>query len=381
MLEFKDETYRNLEEQVEWLTEQYGKLCDGVSAALGFMPHVLGVYSSIASIPAGSYNSGDTFLIGDTAPYIVFIYTDKDEWQDIGRFPVAGPQGAKGEIGSRIYYGATNPTQDTFGDNGDYYINSITGDWYIMTVDGWEYALTLKGEQGKRGEQGFQGEPGKQGEPGVPGKVQDVLVNNSSVVDESTGVANIDLSGYLPKAGGALTADLYMSYGDYLATLSNNGISFAKVNESITSYSYNWITAKGHRLKFPEKAGTLALADDMPTLKTIFGNKSLTGSGNIDLYRHNIVILAGIGQYAIGLTVIDSNISAPVDSLTDLIALLTDKGSCSASGYTGNGVVYSLSVRDNLCYISTVATSGGTYGKVLGTDVAIFSITDTVTTI
>lgn len=198
MLEFQDTQYRNLEEQVEWLTEQYEQLCDGVSATLGFMPTVLGIYSSVGAIPAGSYDTGSTFLIGTSAPYHVYVYTDRDTWQDVGQFPVAGPKGEKGEIGSRIYYGTTNPTSDTFGDNGDYYINSITGGWYIKTVDGWEFALNLKGEKGDRGERGLQGPQGEkgatgpQGPQGEPGKSAEPPVFNLSGTTDNFSMSQAD---------------------------------------------------------------------------------------------------------------------------------------------------------------------------------------------
>ncbi len=219
--------------------------------------------------------------------------------------------------------------------------------------------------------------------------MQDVLVNNSSVVDESTGVANVDLSGYFPRKGGLLTGNITISPSGSSTrqiVLSNYALDlFAPRGDTgsynNTRYLIDKISYFDYEIKYPSKTGTIALVEDIPTLKTIFGNQSLTGSGNIDLYRHNILILCGIGQYAIGLTVIDSNINNEVDSLTDLITLLYDKGRCSASGMTANGVVYGVYVRDNLCYVSTVSTTGGTYSKVLGTDVAVFQITDTVTTI
>lgn len=169
MLIFNDKIFRNLEEQVAYLTKQFNSLVDGVSTALGFIPHVLGVYTSIDQIPAQAYNTGDTMLIGTGTPYNVYVYTDKDTWQDIGKFPVAGPEGPQGKAGSQIYFGANNPTLATEGNEGDYYINSITGSWYVKTETEWAFAFSLKGERGPQGVQGVQGERGPQGVQGERG--------------------------------------------------------------------------------------------------------------------------------------------------------------------------------------------------------------------
>ena len=58
------------------------------------------------------------------------------------------------------------------------------------------------------------------------------------------------------------------------------------------------------------------------TTKTLFGNQSIVGTGNIDLYRHRIYFVQnGTVKYA--LTWISSS-SLQVDSITDLKTLLTD---------------------------------------------------------
>lgn len=134
MLKYNNNEYRNLEDQVGYLTDAFhsGKLID----ELGIK--VLGVYPTIAlakvGIP-GPYEYGDAFEIGSTKPYNLYIYTRNiEDFFDFGPFPAPGPQGEKGEKGDK-------------GDNGK------------------------DGERGERGPQGFQGNPGIKGDTGATGPV------------------------------------------------------------------------------------------------------------------------------------------------------------------------------------------------------------------
>ena len=169
MLKFGNKEFRNLEEQVEKNKEDIQNLAAGISAVMGFMPTVKGVYATADQIPEGSYNTGDTFLIGSSTPYAVYIYTANDTWQNVGQFPVAGPKGDKGEKGSQILYGNADPTVAIQANEGDYYINTTSGDWFVKGVAAWSYALSLKGEKGDRGEQGLAGPQGPVGQTGPVG--------------------------------------------------------------------------------------------------------------------------------------------------------------------------------------------------------------------
>lgn len=79
-------------------------------------------------------------------------------------------------------------------------------------------------------------------------------------------------------------------------------------------------------LFLPNKEGTLATTDDIPTqFKTLFGNQSIIGSGNIDLYRHHINYIEASGSPIINIYAdIYSSKNILVDSLTDLKTLLGD---------------------------------------------------------
>lgn len=74
-------------------------------------------------------------------------------------------------------------------------------------------------------------------------------------------------------------------------------------------------------------------------LKTLFGNQNIHGSGNIDLYRHNISISAGISGFGakIYFTYYSSK-NLQVDSLTDLKTLMGDTFVEAVSGITSTNL-------------------------------------------
>lgn len=72
-------------------------------------------------------------------------------------------------------------------------------------------------------------------------------------------------------------------------------------------------------------------------VKTLFGNQSIMGSGNIDLYQHNISFVSSVdGTYTIIHLVIISSKNLQVDSLTDLKTLLGNTFVYQATGTSVN---------------------------------------------
>ena len=225
MLKFGNKEFRNLEEQVEKNKEDIENLAAGISAVMGFMPTVKGVYATADQIPEGSYNTGDTFLIGSSTPYAVYIYTANDTWQNVGQFPVAGPKGDKGEKGSQILYGNADPTIAIAANEGDYYINTTSGDWFVKGVAAWSYALSLKGEKGDRGERGLagpQGPVGPQGPQGIQG-IQGVKG------DLGTGIFMY----FKP-----ITQDIYQIDMDYVAKVSGRELQNGDLLFSVTDATF-----------------------------------------------------------------------------------------------------------------------------------------------
>ena len=64
---------------------------------------VIGVIDALP-IPAGNYEYGDAYMVGTETPYDMYIYTRPDGnvhtegyWFPVGKFPMPGPQGPKGD--------------------------------------------------------------------------------------------------------------------------------------------------------------------------------------------------------------------------------------------------------------------------------------------
>lgn len=99
------------------------------------------------------------------------------------------------------------------------------------------------------------------------------------------------------------------------------------------------------------------------TFKTLFGNRSITGSGNIDLYKHSIKGVSGSSTFY--LRIYSSN-NLKVNSLTDLKTLL---GSAFEESCTGSNGIMAIT-QDKVLF------NDGTDASISG-----YTITDDVKTI
>lgn len=153
---------------------------DGNQTIAEFGITVVGILTDASQLPVQGDNYGDAYLIGTETPYDMQVWTrdvanNTAKWVDLGSFPLQGPQGPKGDTGSYIYSGTTDPTFSPYRTN-DIYINSVTGYWFVSAVDGdgnyvWQKRFSLKGEKGDRGEQGKQGVQGLKGDIGATGPI------------------------------------------------------------------------------------------------------------------------------------------------------------------------------------------------------------------
>lgn len=169
--------YLNALQAIERNKQDIQDFKDGNQTIAEFGITVVGILTDASQLPTQADNYGDAYLIGEEAPYDMQVWTrdvanNTAKWVDLGQFPLAGPRGPKGETGSYIYSGTTDPTFTPYRTN-DIYINSVTGYWFVSAVDGsgnyvWQKRFSLKGEKGDRGEQGKQG---VQGIPGATGSV------------------------------------------------------------------------------------------------------------------------------------------------------------------------------------------------------------------
>lgn len=186
-----NKTYRNLEEQV-------GYLSDMIADATDVVKEVVAVMTTPPTTTTG-YKVGDTVAVGTASPYSYYtlmLNNDKLEWVNIGVFPKQGNDGADGKS---IYNGSGAgitilPNYD------DRYLRSnkdpemVVGDLYIVTDDMGacntgdvlkvisitevsesnsnavlQFAYSSIGPQGEQGLQGTTGPQGPIGPQGIQG--------------------------------------------------------------------------------------------------------------------------------------------------------------------------------------------------------------------
>jgi len=179
MLKYGNRELRNLEEQVEQNAQDIEDFKNGNQTIAEFGITVVGILKSALELPDQGEDYGDAYLIGTQAPYDMRVWTrdvanNTAKWVDLGQFPLAGPKGDKGDIGSVIIAGQGEPLNNPTSAY-QYYINTVTGYWYTSqsNPDGfmWVKSFTLKGEKGDRGEQGKQGVQGPKGDTGATGPI------------------------------------------------------------------------------------------------------------------------------------------------------------------------------------------------------------------
>lgn len=179
MLQFGNKEFRNLEEQVEKNAQDIQDFKDGNQTIAEFGITVVGILATAAELPAQGENFGDAYLIGSQTPYDMRVWTrdvanNTAKWVDLGAFPLQGPKGAKGDIGSLINAGSGEPLNNPTSLY-NFYLDKISGYWYqpypTETGYGWIKSFTLKGEKGDRGLQGKQGVQGLTGPQGKVGPI------------------------------------------------------------------------------------------------------------------------------------------------------------------------------------------------------------------
>lgn len=130
--------------------------------------------------------------------------------------------------------------------------------------------------------------------------------------------------------------------------------------------------------KFARQSTNLLYANG---IKTLFGNQSIVGKGNIDLYKHNIQIQKGSGgspSTLVFLSIVSSS-NLKVDSLTDLKQLLNldDYGFYPVSGICETtGIAVTINKSQDVLKITSVKN-----GNLSEYTIVDETITDTVTTI
>lgn len=128
-LTYDNKTYRNLSEQVEYLSERLRQYTGDPLPAFSLKGKVE-LYTELPDVT--TVENGTTYAVGIISPFQYWSALN-GQWVNLGKFPLPGPAGAKGETG------ATGPAGET-------------------------------GPQGEPGPKGDKGDTGPQGPQGIPGK-------------------------------------------------------------------------------------------------------------------------------------------------------------------------------------------------------------------
>lgn len=228
MIEIGNKRWRNLQEQVAWLTAMIGQATDVVK-------NIYGTVADAASLPdASTFSNGTTYAVGSAAPFEYYVAIN-GSWLDIGTFPLEGPAGTDGEDGKSIFItsqattsGTTqiliasvyNPASLTI-DAGDL-ILSEQGDIFAVTGSSVStlyviYRCNIKGPQGVQGDPGSPGSPGSPGADGTDGI--NVLTSSATTTSSTTAIQTSTINvptGYTAKAGDMIvtsTGDVFISRG------------------------------------------------------------------------------------------------------------------------------------------------------------------------
>lgn len=162
MLEYNGKEFRNLEDQVGYLTAAFnsGKLIDELGIkVLGVFPDLSTAKNTIRP----PYEYGDAFEIGTEKPYNLYIYTRNiEDFFDFGPFPAPGP---KGELGPTPSISINASVTNTTGTPEATVVKTGTDEAPIFNFT----FKNIKGERGQTGMQGIQGPRGFQGPTGPIG--------------------------------------------------------------------------------------------------------------------------------------------------------------------------------------------------------------------
>ena len=261
-----NKTYRNLQEQVLYLTKV-------VSEGTDIVKTIQGQVSGANDLPSPtSLANGTTYAVGTKAPFEYYV-TINGKWVDIGQYPYPGPAGEEGENGNSIFIsnqkGLTehstqidsttlyNPlnlpiTAGTLiigGDSTPMVFSVTTKVGTTLTV---AYRYILGGTPGPIGPQGPTGPKGDQGIPGSTGPKGDTGPQGPKGPKGDTGLTGpIGPTGPQGPKGdpGSSTSDpitdVDFPHGTTTVTYdANNGMSMTS-NFQFTKQSGNTETANG----------------------------------------------------------------------------------------------------------------------------------------
>ena len=182
MIEINGKQFRNLEEQVLYLSQMIERILETNVLLAQFGIKVIDQVNNESELfekyPRTTFQGdyGDAVLVGAQPPYDYYIWTrpfDEEvygDWFNIGQFPLPGPKGdtgatgqtgARGQRGNKWYTGTGAPSA-TIADviSGDLYLDTNTDRIYRYASNYWTIIASIKGNPGDPGAVGPQGPAG-----------------------------------------------------------------------------------------------------------------------------------------------------------------------------------------------------------------------------
>ena len=161
---------------------------------------------------------------------------------------------------------------------------------------------------------------------------------------------------YTPNAdSGKIRLGKYAKWDSY-----SNGDNFWEIYNNERQLNFTRLDfGKVHniRLGYPSSGDAWILTDR--NVKTFFGDKSIFGTGNIDLYAHDITITKGTGKAF--LTVYSSK-NTNIDSLDDLKTIAGATFTKSCTGYINSKVIVAITETSFILSDGTTeALTGATF--------------------
>ena len=247
MITINNKQYRNLEEQVQYLTDFH----EVNQALASWGIKIVGQITSADQLPlpyTGDY--GDAYAVGTESPYNFYIWTRASAtqgeayWFNFGEISIVGPQGPQGPegpkgnngISSTWYAGNQNPQSNIMYKLGDMYLNAASGSVFRYNGESWQLLANIMGPQGVqgiRGQTGPQGEPGPQGPKGDTGDVGGFIniagiLENADQLPTPISLQNLTIAYLIEHTGGTDQAndhyDLYIQVGSTSAQATWNNV-------------------------------------------------------------------------------------------------------------------------------------------------------------
>ena len=251
------------------------------------------------------------------------------------------------------------------------------------------------GPQGPKGDTGPQGPVGPQGPKGDTGPATIDADSLNGLLSGSNGIAiakNTAGDKVEVKIGEEFTSTGFIMHG------SNGKSTTIKPTQVVVQANdatyQEYIEINGKKIHHYEITGSNqggpTIVDSVylhqGNVKTLFG-QSIYGGGNIDLYRHSIVLYKnneGKPEYCSFNFYSSSDLK--VASLTDLITLCSEKGRIIASGWSGASYIMQIEIgttiaNSNIYCIPTQLSVQVTPVRYGISDLGYNIIEDTVTTV